>query len=972
MRPTVLSTLVRFWRRRSFRMRLLTPVVGLMLASLLVSTLIFASSTNHILDQILRQQTATDAAQVIEALNARSTVVQASAALLASDPHLPSALADATAESLTVLNERADLVRDRFELYIVQIYDAQRTLRVSREPADGQNRPNLLPLVNSAAPVVRMGPGGILLLSRAELPDKTGTVVTAMAVEQELQQIVTHNRLTGDVGIIVDGIKVGTRQALPFESPEGQSGGQFNHHLIFTLGDTAVPLLVTRPVTEVRRITDMALWIMGSSTLVTTLLLILVSFSVTRTMARPVQQLVLAAQKVMGEGESAQRFADAAAGLPSPEGGDELSLLTRTFQTMLTELAGLYAGLEQKVQQRTEELHRRAIQLEASVAVAQRITSLLELDPLLQAVVDLIQQRFQYYYVAIFLTEGTTATLRAYARSDAGDQAGEHCWFSLDAGQDPVFSRVLQHRQAVRLDEIAPGDPLYQDLAPRTRSELALPLEMGGTILGVLDIRSEQPYAFNDEEVPLLQSLADQVAIAIQNTARYQGEQTRRQLAETLFEVGRVLSGTLNLQEVLELILSNLARLVAYDRGSVMLRQGEILQIVAARGFPWETDLQTIQMAIEEGNVFHQVCQTQLPIALPDVLNRPDWRQHPNLPQARSWLGVPLILRHEVIGMFSLVRQTPEPYTEDQVALAMTFAGQAAVALENARLYEQTAQFNQRLEQMVQERTEALQAAYAKVERLDRTKSNFITVLSHELRTPLTTVSGYSQMLLNDETIQANPYYLQLVTGIHSGVSRLQEVVNNMLDVVKVDSRALQLERQPLSLQRLLRILCRCFEESLQERNLTLALADLRQLPPIEGDSDALRKVFQQLLLNAIKYTPDGGQITISGRVLDPGERDLAEGGVEIVISDTGIGIDRQAQELIFTKFFQTGEVLLHSTGRTKFKGGGPGLGLAIARGIVEAHHGKLWVESPGYDERRCPGSQFHVILPLRQPARSE
>lgn len=948
-------------------------MVGLMLASLLVSTLIFASSTNRILDQILRQQTATDAAQVIEALNARSTVVQASAALLASDPHLPSALADATSESLTVLNERADLVRDRFELYIVQIYDAQHTLRVSREPVDGQNRPHLLPLVNSAAPVVRMGPGGILLLSRAELPHRAGTVVTAMAVEQELQQIVAQNRLTGDVGMIVDGIKVGTQKALPFESPEGQSGGQFNHHLTFTLGDTVIPLLVTRPVAEVRPITDMALWIMGSSTLVTTLLLILVSFSVTRTIARPVQQLVLAAQKVTGEGESAQRFAAAAAVLPSQEqGGDEFGLLAQTFQTMLTELAGLYAGLEQKVQQRTEELHRRAVQLEASVAVARRITSLLELDPLLQAVVDLIQQQFQYYYVAIFLTEGTTATLQAYARSDAGDRAAEHCQFSLDAGQDPVFSRVLQHRQAVWLDEITPGDPLYQDLAPGTRSELALPLEVGGTILGVLDIHSKQPHTFSDEEVPLLQSLADQVAIAIQNASRYQSEQTRRRLAETLFEVGRALSGTLNLQEVLELILSNLAELVTYDRGAVMLRQGEILQIVAARGFPLEVDLQTLQMTIEEGNVFHQVCQTQRPVALPDVLNRPDWQQHQNLPQARSWLGVPLILRHEVIGMLSLVRQTPEPYTEDQVALAITFAGQAAVALENARLYEQTTQFNQRLERMVQERTEALQAAYAKVERLDRTKSNFITVLSHELRTPLTTVSGYSQMLLNDETIQANPYYLQLVTGIHTGVSRLQEVVNNMLDVIKVDSRALQLERQPLSLQRLLRILCRCLEESLQERHLTLKVDDLRHLPPIEGDSEALRKVFQQLLLNAIKYTPDGGQITISGRALDPGEHGLVEGGVEITISDTGIGIDRQAQELIFTKFFQTGEVLLHSTGKTKFKGGGPGLGLAIARGIVEAHQGRLWVESPGYDERRCPGSQFHVILPLRQSPRSD
>jgi signal transduction histidine kinase len=123
-------------------------------------------------------------------------------------------------------------------------------------------------------------------------------------------------------------------------------------------------------------------------------------------------------------------------------------------------------------------------------------------------------------------------------------------------------------------------------------------------------------------------------------------------------------------------------------------------------------------------------------------------------------------------------------------------------------------------------------------------------------------------------------------------------------------------------------------------------------------------------VVNAIKYTPDGGSISILGRQLEVNPADLPRGGVEVVISDTGIGIDPRYQELIFAKFYQTGELSLHSSGKTKFKGGGPGLGLAIAKGIVEAHQGKIWVESPGYDEATCPGSQFHVILPLKQPER--
>jgi signal transduction histidine kinase len=114
--------------------------------------------------------------------------------------------------------------------------------------------------------------------------------------------------------------------------------------------------------------------------------------------------------------------------------------------------------------------------------------------------------------------------------------------------------------------------------------------------------------------------------------------------------------------------------------------------------------------------------------------------------------------------------------------------------------------------------------------------------------------------------------------------------------------------------------------------------------------------------MNAIKYTPDGGHICINARITND-EPEYAE--VEVVVTDTGIGIAPQHHELIFEKFYQTGEVMLHSSGKTKFKGGGPGLGLAIARGIVEAHEGRIWVESPGYDETTFPGSKFYVRLPV-------
>ena len=142
-------------------------------------------------------------------------------------------------------------------------------------------------------------------------------------------------------------------------------------------------------------------------------------------------------------------------------------------------------------------------------------------------------------------------------------------------------------------------------------------------------------------------------------------------------------------------------------------------------------------------------------------------------------------------------------------------------------------------------------------------------------------------------------------------------------------------------------------------------MKNLSTLPQIEADTEAIRKAIYHLVANGVKYTPDGGTITISGRQVPLGDKEFASGGAEIVVSDTGIGIDPSAKDLIFAKFYQTGEVAVHSSGTTKFKGGGPGLGLAIAKGIIEAHGGKIWAESPGYDEEVCPGSHFHFILPL-------
>ncbi len=626
--------------------------------------------------------------------------------------------------------------------------------------------------------------------------------------------------------------------------------------------------------------------------------------------------------------------------------------------------------LNEALTKTNKALEKRAVQLQTSSRVSQQATSILRLDELLPRVVKLIQGRFGYYFVGIWLVDAQeeNAVLRASALQGGGDLSQSNLTIFLNSNSMVADVSTTGASQLSNDVELTPNYLPLEEL-PDTRSVLVLPLHIGEKTVGVLDIQSSASGAFDEEDQMVYQILADQLAIAIRNANLYGAEQQRRHLAESLVLTGRVLSSSLDLSEVPERILEQLSVVVPYKRGTVLIQYGSALHSVAMRGFPTGGNFGDLEVPIREGDVFEQLVKSREPVLIADIIEDARFRQVEGLPLNHSWLGVPLVAKDKVMGMVSLTREPRAAFSQDDGQVVQAFAAQAAIALENASLYAEITRFNEQLEQMVQQRTEELNKAYQTLEKMDKNKSDFINVAAHELRTPLTVIKGYAQILKANNEFKKNPPVYSMLEGILAGTERLHSIVNSMLDVAKIDGQALNMVCCEMTLETTFVQIKELYDDALLERRLTLTLTELETLPAIYADPGLLAKVFDNLVVNAIKYTPDGGQISVSGKTIYIGDTPEM---VEIVVADTGIGIALEYQDLIFEKFYQTGEVAVHSSGRTKFKGGGPGLGLAIAKGIIEAHGGRIWVESPGYDEVACPGSKFYVWLPVTENRRHQ
>ncbi len=329
---------------------------------------------------------------------------------------------------------------------------------------------------------------------------------------------------------------------------------------------------------------------------------------------------------------------------------------------------------------------------------------------------------------------------------------------------------------------------------------------------------------------------------------------------------------------------------------------------------------------------------------------------------------VPISDGGEIAGIIAVgPKGTGLPYQSNELELMQTLADQTIVALQNARLYSVLNTQNEQVRLL----NEDLVDQNEKLEIMDRVKTDFITIASHELRTPLTQVKGYADILaaMNEENALSRDQTREIVGHINRATLQLEGLITDMLETSQLDVDEMRLTFVKTRLQSIIKLAMEPLIQALRERRITLTQEGVDELPPIYADYKRLVQAFTKLLGNAVKYTPDGGRITVTATLIP--SVDEEEEYFEVIIQDSGIGIDPKFHELIFEKFFRIGDPQLHSTGSTKFKGAGPGLGLPIAKGVIEGHNGRIWVESEGEDEQRMPGSSFHIILPVK-PAEAE
>jgi signal transduction histidine kinase len=608
--------------------------------------------------------------------------------------------------------------------------------------------------------------------------------------------------------------------------------------------------------------------------------------------------------------------------------------------------------LFEEVQSRTREVTEALEQQTATADVLKVISrSALDLQRVLEALVESAARLCNAYDALIFQVFGDCLRLVAHHGQIPRPGPVGECTIPLERGR--FAARAVFDRRTIHIaDMLAEGDeyPESRKIALQTgqRTALAVPLVHAGAAIGVILIRRTEVRPFTERQIELVNTFADQAVIAIENTRLFEAEQARtkelsdrtQELAQALEhqtatnDVLSVISRSPNLlQPVLDAIVRTAQRLCKSDRAQFFRLEDGRYHLAADQG----TNAAFLRFLADHpitpeprsGSVTGRAAWERRTIHVPDTsanrdlalgdLDRPG--------RGRSVLAVPLLRDHLAIGVITLARDLLEPFTDKQIELIETFASQALIAIENARLFNEIAQKSRELEIASQH------------------KSQFVANMSHELRTPLAAMLGYAELL--QEGIYGAPpeKLLPILTRIRSNGKHLLGLINTVLDISKIEAGQFKLNLGEYALASIVETVMGATESLAATKKLAFKAEVAKALPYGFGDEQRLTQVLLNLVGNAIKFT-DAGEVRISAGA--------ANGHFTVSVSDTGPGIPAEECERIFEKFRQV------DSSNTRAKGG-TGLGLAIAREIVEMHGGRIWVEST-----LSQGSTFRIELPER------